>query len=142
MARYTTDPRYDGGGSVNSTDRIDNDRIVIVPDNNSQIDQVTAPQATADQNNYALPPGELIRLSTDASRNFTGFSGARPGIFAIVNVGTVAGRDVVIVNDSGGSAAENRVLCHTGGNITLNISESVFIVYDFASSRWRTVGFS
>lgn len=139
--RYAEDLRYDDGSGAGFflRDRVENDRTVITPADNSQIDQVTTEQVTADQNNYALPPGELIRLSSDASRNFTGFSGARPGIFALANVG---GFDVVIVNASGSSTAENQVLCHTGGNITLNPAESVFIVYDFQSSRWRTVGFS
>lgn len=138
MARYLDEPRYEGGDNFPG-DRVDTGRPTITPADTSQIDQVTTEQVAADQNNYPLPPGELIRLSTDASRNFTGFSGARPGIFALCNVG---GFDVVIVNSSGSSTTENMVLCHTGGNITLNPGESVFILYDFQSSRWRTVGFS
>lgn len=140
MARYLDDPRYDESGGLVEVS-FDERPTFVAPDagSSSQIDQVTTEQVTADQNNYALPPGELIRLSTDASRNFTGFSGARPGIFALANVGA---SDVVIVNNSGSSTAENRVRCHTGANITLNPGESVFIVYDFGSSVWRTIGFS
>lgn len=141
MARlpYDSDSRYEDTSFRIREDRVNDNPVVIIREDNSRVDQTTTPQATADQNNYPLPPGDLIRLSTDASRNFTGFAGSRPGVIALVNVGSF---DVVIVNDSGSSTAENRVLCHTGGNITLNPGESVFIVYDFESARWRTVGFS
>jgi len=138
MARYLDDRRYEESGDVGLIDIGDNAQPIITRDDGSQIDQTTVPQVTADQNNYAIPPGELIRLSTDASRTFTGFSGSRPGLFVICNVGS---QNVVIANDNAGSTAENRVLCHSGANITLNANESVLITYDFQSSRWRTIGF-
>jgi hypothetical protein len=106
--------------------------------NAADVGQISPPQVTADQNNYKLPDGELIRLTTDASRTFTGFSPPRLGRFVICNVGA---QDVVIANNSASSVAVNRVLCHTAANITLNPNESVEIIYDFASSKWRTIGF-
>lgn len=106
--------------------------------NTADVEQVSPPQVTADQNNYTLSEAELVRLSTDASRTFTGFTPPRLGRFVICNVGSF---DVVIAHDSASSDAVNHVLCHTGANITLNPNESVTIIYDFVSSRWRTVGF-
>lgn len=135
------DNRYTSGGigidlPLDPSEFID--RITQNAPSDSQIDQVSPAQITADQNNYSLPNTMIIRLSTDALRTITGFAGARPGISIIVNVGT---QDLVIANSSASSTAENRVLCHTGANITLNANESVQIFYDFSTLRWRTVGF-
>jgi hypothetical protein len=135
--------RYDDGlGDYNQTKPgLDPDEVaaITIALNTQQQGQVTPDQVLANQNNYALPAGELIRLSTDASRTFTGFAGARPGVFVVANVGVF---DVVIAHQNAGSDAQNRVICHTGANITLNADESVSIIYDFSSLRWRTVGFA
>lgn len=141
MARYVDEQRYDVGYELDPA-QIGRDSEILqrVVDNQNehQIGQVTPDQVTADQNNYTLPDGELVRLSTDASRTFTGFAGARPGRFVLCNVGA---NDLVIANNNVGSDAQNRVLCHTGANITLNPNESVTIIYDFLTTMWRTIGF-
>lgn len=138
--RYGDEERYRLPDDAERIDRgdIDQDRPVIVSQE-AQVTEVTTPQVTADQNNYPLPKGDPIRLSTDASRTFTGFTPPRVGTFVMVNVGSF---DLVIANNSGSSSAENRVMCHTGADITLNANESVQMYYDYTSSRWRTVGFS
>lgn len=139
MARYYDDElRYDTEIESQRSENIESQIRRITTDDSQQIDQITPDQVTADQNNYSLPEGELVRLTTDAARTFTGFAGARPGRFVIANVGSF---DVVIANNSASSNAENRVLCHTGANITLNPGESTEIIYDFESLRWRTIGF-
>lgn len=143
MARYLgEDARYvDGGDYPITTPRLDPEQVrrVVGALNTAEVGQVTPPQVTANQNDYAMPDAELVRLSTDASRTFTGFTPPRTGRFVICNVGA---QDVVIADNSASSVAENRVLCHTSANITLNPNESVIIIYDFGSSRWRTIGFS
>lgn len=96
------------------------------------------PQITADQNNFPLEPGVLQRLSTDASRTITGFANADAGIKVIMNVGA---QNIVLANDSASSTLQNRILCHTGANITLNENESALLIYDFVTTKWRTVGF-
>lgn len=140
MARYIFDEerRYRDSDPVNPLDRDGDLPFIPPPDDNSQIDQVTVPQVTADQNNYELPPGQIVIFSTDASRTFTGFKGARPGFTIFCNGGSFDG---VVANNNAGSTTENRTLCHTGANITLNPNESAILFYDFANSRWRTVGF-
>lgn len=98
----------------------------------------TYDQITANQNNYPLVEVILHRFTTDASRTITGFLGMGPGIQVIANVGS---NDLVLANDSASSDAQNRILSHTGANITLNPKESVPIIYDRASARVRTIGF-
>ena len=137
MARSYGDDRYE----LPDDQRIfpDGDEIVIRTGDSSDIGQVTVPQVTANQNDYPLPSSAVVLFSTDVSRNFTGFAGARPGLTVFCNTGT---QDGVIVHNSASSALTNRVLCHTGANITLNGGESAILIYDYAASRWRTVGFS
>jgi hypothetical protein len=103
------------------------------------VGEVELDEVTANQDNFQLPLSLIIIFSTDASRNFTGFTPPRPGILVFCNGGS---NDGVIVNNSGSSDAENRVLNHTGANITLNAGESVFLFYHYGSSRWRTIGFA
>lgn len=102
--------------------------------------QVTYPQITANQNNFPLATGFFFhRFTSDASRTITGFVGVGIGINVITNTG---GNDLVLANNDAGSTAENRILCHTGANITLNPNESALILYDKTSARVRTIGFA
>jgi hypothetical protein len=99
-----------------------------------RLDEVTPAQITADQNNYALTDAILSRFSTDAARTITGFSGAKAGIKIIANVGS---NNLVLANDSASSDAENRILAHSGANITLSAGQLALMTYDFTSARWR-----
>jgi len=100
-------------------------------------DQITYEQITSNQNNYELREGFFHRLSTDASRNITGFANVRPGRFVLIaNVGSF---DIVITHQDAASVAQNRVLSHTAANITLNANESVFLIYDSVTARWRSL---
>lgn len=99
--------------------------------------EVTYEQVTSNQNNYYLREGFVHRLSTDASRNITGFANVRPGRFVlIVNVGSF---DIVITHQDAGSLAPNRTLSHTAASLTLNPNESVFLIYDGSTARWRSL---
>lgn len=96
---------------------------------------------TADQDNFKLTGDAIVhRFTTDAARTITGFRALDldSNVRVIVNVGT---QNLVLANDSASSSAQNRILCHTGANITLNQNESVAIFYDRTSSRVRTIGF-
>lgn len=95
----------------------------------------------ADQDNFRLSRAVVHRLNpTGATRTITGFRALDldSNLRVIVNVGT---QDLVLANNSGSSTAENRILTHTGANITLNPNESALIIYDRTSARVRTVGF-
>lgn len=101
-------------------------------------DDVTYPQLTADQNDYPLLNGVLHRFSTDALRTITGFANPGIGGNVIVNVGS---QDLVLANNNAGSIEANRILTHTGGDITLGPNESALVIYDRVSARVRTIGF-
>lgn len=133
--RYTLDDDFTIARRELSAEEVESVQRLLIQNINPEI---SYPQITADQNDYPLDPGILQRLSSDASRTITGFANPDSGLKWLVNVGS---NNIVIANDNAGSLAANRVLCHTGANITLNPNESVQIGYDFTSSRWRTVGF-
>lgn len=133
-------PIYTDGSYIEGFEQIELPPDFIPPGQGDQQDQtvsqVTPPQITADQNNYSLPAAaEIVRLFTDAARTITGFTGARAGKITLCNVGSF---DLVIANNNAGSDAMNRVLCHTGGDITLGPNMSVDVWYDFMSLIWRT----
>lgn len=78
----------------------------------------------------------VLRLSTDASRNLTSIAGGSNGrIAVIINVGS---NDLVLKDDDGatGTAANRFAL---NADITLQADESVMIMYDGTSSRWRVL---
>src|SRR5262245_54956488 len=140
MARYEDD-RYGGDEYVSTRRNLTPAQVGQVQTGliSSQVEEITYSQITANQNDFALGPEFLRhRFTTDASRTITGFANVGLGTKVIVNVG---GFDLVLANNSGLSAVENRILTHTGADITLNPGESVQIFYDRTSARVRTIGF-
>lgn len=95
-------------------------------------------QITSDQNNYAPGTALHYRLSTDASRVVTGLSISQvDGQLAhILNVGS---NDLTLAHQGAGSTAANRIICPGAADVVLAGGESVLLVYDSTSSRWRVV---
>lgn len=99
---------------------------------------LTPPIFAVDQNNYSpvsFEDNTIIRVSSSANRDITGF--AAPGIGeqpikVIVNVGA---NNIQIMNQSVLSVAANRIAA--GANEQLNPNESAIIWYDQMSARWR-----
>jgi len=99
--------------------------------------QTTKSQITSNQNDYAIGTQTSFRISTDASRNITGFTGGSDGkIIVIRNVGA---NNVVVTNEDAASSAANRITSSTGGNLTIAPNGSLVIQYDSTSSRWFDV---
>src|SRR3990167_475365 len=98
----------------------------------------TPAQITANSNDYNIQSKDCLRLATDASRNITGFNGGFDGKFLyIFNVGSF---NIVLANQSASSVAANRIVTHTGANLTVGASESIMLWYDQTTLRWRTYG--
>lgn len=93
---------------------------------------------SADQNNYSLPSADIVRLTSSAARNLTGFAAGSSGqIVLLINVGSY---DITIKHESTSSTAANRVTVPWAGDCVLSASGgAVTIVYDATSSRWRVV---
>ncbi len=106
----------------------------------------TPAQITVNQNNYTFVTGvgflasTFDRLSTDASRDITGFDST--GITAVqlrkklINVGSF---DLVLKHDDGASDLANRILIPGGADLIMAPNDAVDIMYDVTSSRWRVV---
>jgi len=98
----------------------------------------TPAQITGNQDNY--DPGQYgwLRLSTDASRNITGFTGGAEGReLWLTNVGSF---NIVLVEQATSTAA-NQIITGTGANVTMAPLDCALLKYDNASSRWRIVGY-
>lgn len=102
--------------------------------------ELTPTALAADVNDYA-PTGFstcfLLRIDGGAAnRNITGLAGGAAGRVVIVaNVG--ATNNLVLVDESASSSAANRFALIAG--ITLAPDETVALVYDGTSSRWRAL---
>lgn len=98
------------------------------------VGRVTATQLTANQNDYnptSLSYANVLRISSDASRNITGLQGGTDGrALTIHNVGTFP---IVFKYEDTSSTAAYRFsfACTLGGGQSMEIS------YDGVSSRWR-----
>ena len=95
----------------------------------------TPTQWTANTNDFALADAtNILRPSTDASRDLTGLAGGRAGRrLQLFNIGSF---DLVLKNDVTSTAA-NRFLL--GADLTIGTNEGVVLWYDSATSggRWR-----
>lgn len=105
-------------------------------------DSATYAQIASNQSDYQLIP--LLskhRLSSDASREIDGFDAPGAGsVSRRVQLMNVGAQDIVLKDDTDiGSAAQNRIACHTNADITLAAGETIELEYDVISQLWRTI---
>lgn len=98
---------------------------------------VTNAQITSTQNDYDPGLLDACRISADAPRTITGFSGGRKGRYLlIINVGSF---NITVNHEDAGSLAANRVLNPGGASLVLVPNQSSQMWYDSVASRWRVV---
>jgi len=107
--------------------------------NNEIVGTISTPaEITSDQDDYDSGGSEYLRLSTDATRTITGFSGGETGRnLWIINVGS---NDLVLANQSASSSTSNRVITGHTTDITLDPDASAHLWFDDTTSRWRILG--
>lgn len=96
-------------------------------------------QITSNQNNYSITGylGSGLRLSSDASRNITGFVSPNSAVsltYLVVNVGS---NDIVLKHQDSNSTAGNRMILPGGTDLTLGADETAIMFYDPTTTRWR-----
>ena len=96
-------------------------------------------QITSNQNDYnptGLSSVAVLRLSSDAARDITGLAGgASTRRIVLANTGSFA---ITLKDESSSSSAANRFAL--SADAVIAVDESVELLYDGTSSRWRTVG--
>lgn len=99
---------------------------------------VSPSQITSNQNDYSVSDtASSLRLSSDAARNITGFTGGAAGRLLIVH--NVGANPIVLKDDDGAtSTAANRFALP--GDVTLFADDSVVLQYDSTTARWRLFG--
>lgn len=96
---------------------------------------VSPAQITGNQNDYAPGVANILRLSTDASRNITGMVAQASGIMCLLfNVGA---QDIVLQHANVGSAAANQFLCPGAADLTIGAGDAALLVYDGTTAAWR-----
>lgn len=101
---------------------------------------ISPAQITANTDNWNptdLATADVIRASTDASRNLTGI--VAPASTRTVILENVGAFDLVLKHDVTSTAA-NRFYCPNDTDLTLQKDSAVVLVYDLTSTRWRVVG--
>lgn len=93
----------------------------------------------ANQNNYSptgLADASILRLTAGGAYNITGLAGGADGrTITLVNIGTNA---ITLTNEDAASTAANRFLL--GGNVALDANDSLTLIYDSTTQRWRSSG--
>lgn len=94
----------------------------------------------SNQNNLYLDPSKAVfRICASANYDLTGMSNGVDGRFVIVSNVCTTG-NVRIMNENANSSAANRILIGGAGSFSCGANESVLLVYDGVSQRWRVVG--
>jgi hypothetical protein len=95
----------------------------------------TLTQFTASQNNLSLGSGGIIRISSSAAVNVTGFAATSAGDARLLsNVGTFA---ITLKHSDSASTANNRILCIGNADVQIEAGGSAVVYYDGTDSRWR-----
>lgn len=94
----------------------------------------TASQFTSNTNNWAVPTGDIVRVSADAARDLTGaaLTAGRPVL--VVNVGSFT---ITLKHQSDSSDAANRFITPTAGDLALVADGSVLLIPDATTGRVR-----
>jgi len=98
----------------------------------------TPAQITSNQNDYPTTGYDTLRLSTDASRDITGFANPLSGKpLIIMNVGSF---NIVLKNQNASSSGANRmILGNAGTDVTILPNDCVTLLYDSTTTRWRLI---
>ena len=102
---------------------------------NLRFPTVTPATITADQNDYSPGANAQVRLASDAKRTITGLLFVADGqrkIFSNVGV-----NNIVFAHESTSSAAANRIILSRAHDTTLYPGDTIEIIYDGDSNRWR-----
>src|SRR5690348_139361 len=109
--------------------------ISVIAANFALTADVSPAQITSNQDNYAgcsVTNNAVCRITTDASRNITGFTGGTDGSFIFLyNVGSF---NAVLKNLTGSSASNQLTI---NADITVGPNQGIILQYDATSSKWR-----
>jgi hypothetical protein len=102
------------------------------------VNAVVSPTAlAASANDYSLPAGDIVRLSSSAAVSITGLAATASGdTRVLLNVGSFA---ITLANQSASSVAANRLLVSFGSDFIIAPNASALVIYDATTARWRVL---
>jgi hypothetical protein len=93
-------------------------------------------QITATTHDYPTTGVNQLQLNTDASQEITGFANGGIGKMLIIN--NVGSFNIVLKHQNAGSTSSNRmILGNAGVDITILPNDTVSLIYDNNTLRWR-----
>lgn len=102
---------------------------------------ITPTVISVSQNNYAptgIGSAVLMRLSSNSNIELTGLVAPSPAAARVLFMVNVGSEDIKLKNESVSSSAANRFAI--SGDITVQSNESMTLIYDPVSARWRVMG--
>jgi len=92
---------------------------------------------TENQNNLSLGTEGIVRVSSTAARNITGFAATTSGdARLLLNVGTF---DITLKHADSGSVEANRIIAPNAVDYVIVPGDSVAVFYDASDARWRVL---
>jgi hypothetical protein len=100
---------------------------------------ITPAQITSDQDDYAGASGKgVARISADILRNISGLAAGEDGErLVLINVGLAS---ILMLHQSLLSSAANRLILTGAVSVTLLADQSLELIYDATTGRWRQIG--
>lgn len=98
---------------------------------------ITSFTLSADADNRAHSRPILRVTASGADRTITGFVAGEEGDH--LRVIAIGSNNVILADQDTNSSAANRIITHTGADVTLTPPESATLIYDTTSNRWRIV---
>lgn len=107
--------------------------------NSITLEEIVPAQITSNQNNYSPTAGISYMLTSDASRDITGWVSVNSSLIFVHNSGSF---DITFThNDTANSTAANCFTIPGGGSLTLAPGGSAIWKYSPTLSRWRLYSF-
>ena len=102
--------------------------------------QTDSTSTGADQDITPTAGSQVIRFTGGSLTSIRGINPALQKQVFLVN--DQAANGIVLRNESAGATAANRIRTGNGQDITLRTNQTVSLLYDTATSRWRVLGLS
>lgn len=102
---------------------------------NIRVPSDTPATITADQDDYSPGSNAHVRLASDASRTITGLAYIADG--QLRKISNVGANNIVLAHESTSSVAANRFILSRQADTTVYPGDTIELIYDGESNRWR-----
>ena len=95
-------------------------------------------QITGDVDDYPTAGFSHLRVDADGAHDITGFADGSAG--KMLWLTNISGAAITLNNEDAASAAANRIITAHAAPLSISADETVILMYDAVTSRWRVYG--